>query len=162
MKLEKVIGAIFLLGFLISPVLSWSANLVVGQNIKAGMALGEAIKVLGIPTSVKVHRGPDASKDSIEIDYASQGLKIRALNGGSKVEAIELAPTFKGKFASGLKLGDKFSSIVKHYGTPQSVTSQVVRYPGQGLYFLLNKDVLLSAKSFLKGTKLVQAQKMNP
>ncbi len=126
------------------------------------MALSDAIKILGIPSSVKIHRGPDASKDSIEINYASQGLVIRALNEGSQVEAIELAPTFKGKFVSGLKLGDHFSTIIKHYGTPKTVSSQVVRYPSQGLYFLLNKDSLLSAKSFLKGTKLVQAQKMNP
>lgn len=162
MKLDKVIGAIFLVGFLISPVLSWSANLVVGENIKPGMALSDAIKILGIPSSVKINRGPDTTKDNIEINYASQGLVIRALNGGSKVEAIELSPTFKGKFVSGLKLGDKFSTIIKHYGTPQTVSSQVVRYPSLGLYFLLNKDALLSAKTFLKGTKLVQAEKMNP
>lgn len=161
-KLDKVCGAIVLVGFLISPVLSWSANLVVGENIKPGMALSDAIKLLGIPASVKIDRGPDPSRDSIQLSYASQGLKIRAINGGTQVEAIEIDPTFKGKFASGLKLGDKFTDIIKLYGTPKTISSQVIRYPDHGLYFLLSKDALLSAKTFLKGTKLVQHEKMNP
>ncbi len=162
MKLARVIGLIFLAGFLFNPVLSWSAELVIGQNLKPGMPLSEAIKTLGIPSSVIINRGPDASKDSIEIDYPAHGLKIRALNSGNQVEAIELSPTFKGKFENGLKMGDKFQKIISLYGVPQTLTSQVVRYPDHGLYFLLNKDALLSAKTFLKGTKLVQHQLMNP
>lgn len=162
MKLARVIGLIFLAGFLLNPVLSWSAELVIGQNLKPGMPLNEAIKILGIPSSVVINRGPDSSKDSIEIDYPDKGLKIRALNSGTRVEAIELAPTFKGRFENGLKLGDKFQKIISLYGVPKTLTSQVVRYPEHGLYFLLNKDALLSAKTFLKGTQLVQHQMMNP
>lgn len=162
MKLARVIGLIFLAGFLINPVMSWSAELVIGQNLKPGMPLNEAIKILGIPASVMINRGPDSSKDSIEINYAKQGLKIRALNSGTQVEAIELSPAFKGRFENGLKLGDNFKKIISLYGVPKTLTSQVMRYPDHGLYFLLNKESLLSAKTFLKGTHLVQHEMMNP
>lgn len=162
MKFGKVFGVMMLVGVLLGPATSWSAELVIGKNLNTGMALSEAIKLLGIPESITVVRGPDTTLDSIEINYASQGLLIRALSMGTKVEGIELSPTFQGKFASGLKLGAKFPEIVKLYGVPKTVTSQVVRYPEHGLYFLLNQDTLLSAKAFSKDTKLIQHQLMNP
>ena len=162
MKFGKLFGVVLMVSLLVSPAISWSAELVIGKNVTPGMPLSEAIKVLGIPESVSVVRGPDEGLDSIEINYAKQGLLIRALSQGSKVEAIELSPQFAGKFASGLKLGDKFPKIVSLYGVPKTVTSQVVRYPEHGLYFLLNQDTLLSAKAFSKDTKLMQHQLMNP
>ncbi len=162
MKIKKMLSVTLLIAVLVSPALSWSANLVVGQNLKTGMPLSEAIGVLGVPQSVVVHRGPDSALDSIEINFKNHGVKIRALNGSQTVEAIELSPAFKGSFANGLKLGDKFQKIIQLYGVPATVTSQVARYPSQGLYFLLNKDTLLAGKSFSKGTKLVHHKMMNP
>ncbi len=162
MKFGKMLGVLILAGLVLSPVTARSAELVIGKNLTPGMPLNEAIKVLGIPDSVTVVRGPDENLDSIEINYSAHGLKIRALSKGTKVEAIELSPQFKGKFANGLKLGDKFPKIVQLYGVPKTLTSQVVRYPDKGLYFQLSQDTLLLAKVFMKGTQLMQHKLMNP
>jgi hypothetical protein len=139
-------------------------QVVIGGNVKPGMPLNSAIVALGIPEKVKVIRGTSADRDSIEITYARYGLVMRAISGGSKVEAIEVGPTFKGTFHSdsGIKLGVKYEMLIGEYGLPTSLTSQVMRYPKRGLYFQLNNDRLLSAKTYAAGTKLMDANLMNP
>jgi hypothetical protein len=139
-------------------------QVVIGENLSPGMPLNSTMSLLGIPDKVKVVRGSSEDRDSIEISYVSHGLVVRAMSGGSKIEAIEIGPSFKGKFKSesGIKLGVKYEMLIGEYGLPTSLTSQVMRYPARGLYFQLNNERLLSAKTYSSGTKLMDARLMNP
>ena len=176
MRTGNVIGMVLFLCVLAAPGVAQEApapaaapaeapnpdGLVVGENVVPGMPLSQAIELLGVPGSLRVNRGPIQGTDSIQIDYEQHGLILHAMSNGSTVEGIEVGPSFKGKFASGIKLGDKFPMLIENYGVPNSLTSQVARYPDRGLYFLMNNDTLLSAKAYAKGTKLVDARLMNP
>ncbi len=139
-------------------------QIVIGENVSPGMPLNQAMEVLGIPDKVKVVRGASQDRDSIEITYAQHGLVIRAMSSGTQIEGIEIGPTFKGTFKSesGIKLGVKYEMVIGEYGLPASLTSQVMRYPKKGLYFQLNNERLLSAKTYANGTKLMDANLMNP
>ena len=139
-------------------------QIVIGENVSPGMPLKQAIEVLGVPDKVKVVRGASQDRDSIEITYAQHGLVIRAMSSGTQIEGIEIGPTFKGTFKSesGIKLGVKYEMVIGEYGLPASLTSQVMRYPKKGLYFQLNNERLLSAKTYANGTKLMDANLMNP
>lgn len=139
-------------------------QVVIGENVSPGMPLNNAIALLGIPDKIKVIRGTSKDRDSIEITYARYGLVVRAMSGGSKIEGIEIGPTFKGTFKSEstIKLGVKYEMLIGEYGLPTSLTAQVMRYPQRGLYFQLNNNRLLSAKTYMNGTKLMDANLMNP
>ncbi len=84
-------------------------GLVIGKNLKVGMSLSEAIKLLGITGSIKIKRGTESKLDSISIEYANHGIVIHSLNGKRQIEALEILPTFKGSFAEGVKIGAKVS-----------------------------------------------------
>ncbi|MCH6579172.1 MAG: hypothetical protein IIA63_03845 [Nitrospinae bacterium] len=139
-------------------------QIVIGGNLSPGMPLNQAIEVLGIPDKVKVVRGASQDRDSIKITYAQHGLVLRAMSNGTQIEGIEIGPTFKGTFKSesGIKLGVKYEMVIGEYGLPSSLTAQVMRYPERGIYFQLNNERLLSAKTYAKGTKLMDANLMNP
>ena len=140
------------------------SQIVIGENLSPGMPLNSTMALLGIPDKVKVVRGTSEDRDSIEITYAKFGLVVRAMSGGAKIEGIEVGPTFAGTFKSesGIKLGVKYEMLIGEYGLPASLTSQMVRYPKRGLYFQLNNERLLSAKTYANGTKLIDAHLMNP
>ena len=140
------------------------SQIVIGENLSPGMPLNSTMALLGIPDKVKVVRGTLEDRDSIEITYAKFGLVVRAMSGGAKIEGIEVGPTFAGTFKSesGIKLGVKYEMLIGEYGLPASLTSQMVRYPKRGLYFQLNNERLLSAKTYANGTKLIDAHLMNP
>ncbi|MCF8721857.1 hypothetical protein [Nitrospina gracilis] len=139
------------------------ADIVVGKNLSVDMPLQAAIDLLGIPEFIKINRGTDPGLDNIEITYPNHDLVIRALTEGKVVEAIEIGPNFKGAFNQGdIRLGAKFEDVVASYGVPASLTAQVARYPDQGLYFLFSDRILLSAKTYSKNTRLLDARLMNP
>ena len=146
-----------------SPTLT-PGQIVIGDNLKLGMPLSQVMTVLGIPNQINVVRGASKDRDSIQITYAQHGLVVRAMSGGSKIEGIEIGPSFKGSFKaeSAIKLGVKYEMLIGEYGLPTSLTAQVMRYPTRGLYFQLNNNRLLSAKTYLTGTKLIDANLMNP
>lgn len=139
-------------------------KLVVGAkgNLKTGMLLKDAFKTMGYPDAFIVKRGPSSNFDHIEMPYSSLGVVIRAMSKGKVVEAIDIQPTFKGSFDTGFKLGDPFTDLVAKYGTPESLSSQVARYPAKGMYFLMSNNNLLSAKLFAKGTKLLEHKMARP
>ena len=139
-------------------------QIVIGGNLTTGMSLSSTITLLGIPDTIKVVRGASADRDSIQITYARHGLVVRAMSGGTRIEGIEVGPTFKGSFKaeSAIKLGVKYEMLIGEYGLPTSLTAQVMRYPQRGLYFQLNNDRLLSAKTYVSGSKLIDANLMNP
>ena len=133
-------------------------GLVIGKNLKVGMSLEEAIKLLGTPRSIKVKRVTESILDSISIEYASQGIVIHFLNGKSKIEALEVRPQFVGRFAEGVKMGAKVAAMIDKYGVPQSINASLARYPDKGLYFSLKENVLIAAHVFDKNSKLLSHQ----
>jgi len=147
-----------------APTTLTPGQIVIGENLKPGMPLKATIQMLGIPDTIKVVRGASNDRDSIEINYANHGLVVRAMSLGSRIEGIEIGPSFKGSFKSenAIKLGVKYEMLIGEYGLPTSLTAQVMRYPQRGLYFQLNNNRLLSAKTYLNGTKLIDASLMNP
>ena len=67
-------------------------GLVIGKNLKVGMPMEEAIKLLGIPRSIKIKRGTGSKLDSISIEYANHGIVLHSLNGKNKIEVLEILP----------------------------------------------------------------------
>lgn len=162
MRAGKFLFIVIMVFGLATPALA--QELVIGKkgNLSAGMPLRDAFKTMGYPDAFIVKRGPSSTFDHIEMPYASLGIVIRAMSKGQVVEAIEIQPTFQGKFDTGFKRGDPFTELVKKYGTPQSLSSEIARYPSKGMYFLMSNGNLLSAKVFAKGTKLLEHKMVRP
>lgn len=133
-------------------------GLVIGKNLKIGMNLEEAIKLLGTPRTIKVKRGTEPTLDSLSIEYASHGIVIHFLNGKNKIEALEVRPQFQGRFAEGVKMGAKVATMINKYGVPQSMSESLARYPDKGMYFSLKENVLIAAHVFDKNSKLLSHQ----
>ena len=133
-------------------------GLVIGKNLKVGMSVEEAIKLLGTPRTIKVKRGTESIRDSLSIEYASKGIVIHFLNGKGKIEALEVRPQFVGRFAEGVKIGAKVAAMIDKYGVPQSMNESLARYPEKGLYFSLKENVLIAAHVFDKNSKLLSHQ----
>lgn len=133
-------------------------GLVVGKNLKVGMSLEEAIKLLGTPGSIKIKRGTESKLDSISIQYVNHGITLHALNGKKNIEALEILPEFKGSFAEGVKLGEKFTVLIEKYGTPQSMGTSLAKYPERGMYFILKENMVVAAHVFAKNSKILSHQ----
>jgi len=131
------------------------AVIVIGRTLMAGMPLNAAVRLLGIPKSITINRGSEQEIDSICIVYLNHGLKVHALTNKTTVEELEVLPTFKGEFSAGIKIGSKFSSIIKAFGMPASKEANIVKYPEIRMYLFLRKDTLISAKLFDKNSKIL-------
>ena len=131
------------------------AVIVIGRTLMAGMPLKAAVRLLGIPKSITINRGSEQEIDSICIVYLNHGLKVHALTNKTTVEELEVLPTFKGEFYAGIKIGSKFSSIIKTFGMPASKEANIVKYPEIRMYLFLRKDTLISAKLFDKNSKIL-------
>ena len=131
------------------------AVIVIGRTLMAGMPLNAAVRLLGIPKSITINRGSEQEIDSICIVYLNHGLKVHALTNKTTVEELEVLPTFKGEFSAGIKIGSKFSSIIKVFGMPASKEANIVKYPKIRMYLFLRKDTLISAKLFDKNSKIL-------
>ncbi len=162
MKLAKAFVMACLIALLAGPALAEEEiSLVIGKNLKVGMPLNEVIALLGIPNSMAVNRGTEPLRDSVSIRYPKHGVVVHTLNKKTTVEQIEVLPTFKGTFAEGVKIGAKFNDLIEKYGMPESLNAQVARYPQQGLYFMMEREVLVSAKVFSKNSKILDHQLIN-
>lgn len=135
-----------------------SEGLVIGKNVKVGMPLNKAIKLLGIPQFVNITRGTESKLDSFSIEYANHGIALHFLNGKRKIEALEILPQFKGSFVEGVKMGVKFTALIEKFGVPQSMDSGLARYPKKGMYFSLKGNLLVAAHVFAKGSKILSHQ----
>ena len=133
-------------------------GLVIGKNLKVGMPLKDAIKLLGIPGSINIQRGTESKLDSISIEYANHGIVLHSLNGKRKIEVLEILPQFKGGFAEGIKIGEKFTVLIEKYGVPQSMNASLAKYPEKGMYFSLKENVLIAAHVFAKNSKILSHQ----
>lgn len=165
--LVKILKCFLLFSLLSCPVFAAGADsatreLVVGENLKLGMPLADALSLLGVPESVQAKRGTEAQFDGIVIDYPKHGVAIHALTNGKSVEGVEVKTSFKGKLVSGIKIGDDFKALVQGYGVPHSVGNNWVRYPERGLYFILDKEKIVAIKTFTKDSKLLDNRLANP
>ncbi|MFQ5671839.1 MAG: hypothetical protein ACE5G9_02000 [Nitrospinales bacterium] len=155
----KFVKLIFLALFVACSAIPAGAEneneLVVGENLKVGMPLTDAFKLLGLPKRIQVRRGTDRLSDGIAIAYVDHGVVIHAVNKGSVVEGIEVSLRFAGRFAAGIKIGDSFKTMIEKYGVPESFKSGVARYPKRHLIFVLNQEKIVSAKVFAKDTPLL-------
>ena len=133
-------------------------GLVIGKNLKIGMTLEQAIKLLGTPRTIKVKRGTESALDSLSIDYANHGIVIHFLNGKNKIEELEVRPQFQGRFAEGVKMGAKVGAMIDKYGVPQSMSESLARYPDKGMYFSLKENILIAAHVFDINSKLLSHQ----
>lgn len=127
-----------------------SEGIFIGENIKVGMRLKKAIKILGTPKSLKVERGIEPKLDSMSIEYLDHGITIHILNGKKIIEAIEVSQQFKGEFAKGIKIGEKVSILIDKLGVPQSIDPSIARYPKKGIHFTLKESSLVGAHVFKK------------
>jgi len=125
-------------------------GIVIGKNLKIGMSLQKAIKILGTPKSLKVKRGIEPKLDSMSIEYLDHGITIHVLNGKRRIETMEVSQKFKGEFAKGIKIGEKVSVLIDKLGVPQSIDPSIARYPEKGIHFTLKKNSLVSAHVFKK------------
>ena len=131
---------------------------VVGGNLKVGMALSEAFKILGTPKSVNVIRGSNPSADSISMEYIDQGVILHVLTNKPKIEALELLQNFKGEFLEGIIIGSKIEDLIKAFGIPKSMESFIARYPQKGIYFSLDNKAIVSAQVFSRNSKILHSR----
>ena len=131
---------------------------VVGENLKVGMALSEAFKILGTPKSVNVVRGSNPSVDSISMEYLDQGVILHVLTNKPKIEALELLQNFKGEFLEGIIIGSKIEDLIKVFGIPKSMESFIARYPQKGIYFSLDNKAVVSAQVFSRNSKILHSR----
>ena len=94
-----------------------------------GMSLEKAIALLSVPKSIKAQRGTEAEMNSVSIEYLDHGVRVRALANKTKIEALEVLATFKGRFSAGVKIGAKYPEIMKNFCIPDSVNSHIAKYP---------------------------------
>ena len=125
-------------------------GIVIGKNLKVGMTLQKAIKILGTPKSLKVKRGIEPKLDSMSIEYLDHGITIYILNGKKRIETMEVSQKFKGEFAKGIKIGEKVSVLIDKLGVPQSIDPSIARYPEKGIHFTLKQSSLVGAHVFKK------------
>ena len=125
-------------------------GVVIGKNLKVGMFLQKAIKILGTPKSLKVKRGIEPKLDSMSIEYLDHGITIYILNGKKRIETMEVSQQFKGEFAKGIKIGEKVSVLIDKLGVPQSIDPSIARYPEKGIHFTLKQSSLVGAHVFKK------------
>jgi hypothetical protein len=131
---------------------------VVGGNLKVGMSLNEAFKILGTPKSVNVVRGSNPSVDSISMEYLDQGVILHVLTNKPKIEALELLQNFKGEFLEGINIGSKIEDLIKAFGIPKSMESFIARYPKKGIYFSLDNKAVVSAQVFSRNSKILNSR----
>ena len=127
-----------------------SEGIVIGENLKVGMSLKKAIKILGTPKSLKVKRGIEPKLDSMSIEYLDHGIIIYIQNGKKRIETIEVSQQFKGEFAKGIKIGEKVSILIDKLGVPQLIDHSIALYPKKGIRFTLSKNYLVGAHVFKK------------
>jgi hypothetical protein len=135
--------------------------IVIGETLKTGMPLNEALTLLGTPNSVKVNRGTEIKMDSISINYPNQGIRVFTLTKKNTLEEIEVLPKFKGSLPNEIKIGSRFSDLVKAYGMPTFKDSSIVKYPERGMFLFLKNNALLSAKLFHKNSNLLEHKLLN-
>jgi Mg-chelatase subunit ChlD len=124
-----------------------SDQIIIGTNIRLGMSLPEAARLLGFPDGSRAADG--AAGDKVWMTYPRLGLSIGATRGGMTLEAIVVRENFAGQFANGLRIGDPWSEVVARYGMPVSHSPERLAYPTKGIAFHLRDHRIVAADLLL-------------
>lgn len=120
------------------------AEIIIGQNLRADMPLVEAMALLGEPQAK--HSAKTNGQAMEWLDYPALGIALGAKPGGTELDVIEVGPAFKGRLATGLRIGDPHTAVLDSYGIPESLTPDRARYPDQGLVFKLQNRKVVGAE----------------
>ncbi len=148
------ISAIILVD-LVSFEIALPANeiqIVIDENLKPGMTLKDAFELLGTPEKIKM-----SSSGTIIIPYDSLGLSLEAMNDGTVIETIHVHSSFKGRFASGVKIGAGFQEILSAYNQPDMMTKEIIEYSDLARKFQIHEGKLTGAVLF-SGTSTLSHQ----
>lgn len=117
-----------------------SKQVVIDQNLKPGMALKDAIQLLGPPDKMNI-----SDTETVIMPYGELGLSLELKSNGTLIEVIHLQSTFKGRFASGLEMGADFQRILSLYKQPDIMTKEIIEYSDTGRIFKLSEGKLVGA-----------------
>ncbi len=129
----RVISAVLLISFYYLSGIAFAqagSGITIDENLKPGMALKDAIELLGPPEKVKI-----SDTGTVIISYDNIGLSLEVLNGSATVEAIHLQKGFKGRFASDTTKSSKsFDEKVTGNNEEKVVKSSKVKVAEQPVY----------------------------
>ncbi len=148
-----IMSAIILINFIHSQIAESADNtqIIIDENLKSGMALKDAIELLGPPENINI-----SDKGTVLMPYDTLGLSIEVISGGTVVEAIHLQPSFKGRFASGLEIGADFQKILSLYNQPDIMTKEIIEYSDKGTIFKIDQGKLTGADLYSGESTLFQ------
>jgi hypothetical protein len=117
-----------------------NTQIIIDENLKSGMALKDAIELLGPPETIKV-----SNNGTVVIPYDTLGLSIEMMNNGTTIEAVHVQPSFKGRFASGIQIGADYQKILSTYNQPDIMTKENIEYFDQARIFQIHEGKLSGA-----------------
>ena len=126
-----------------------NAHVIINENLKPGMAMKDAIGLLGLPDAMRT-----GDTGMVVMPYDSLGLSIEAMKNGTVIEAIHVKSGFKGKFASGFRIGADFKEILSAYNQPDIMTKEAIEYADRATIFRLSEGKLIGADLYSGGSTL--------
>ena len=143
-----VISTIILLNSEIAAAVE-NTQIIIGENLKPGMTLKDAMQLLGTPDTITVSKN-----GTVLMPYNTLGLSIEAMSGGTTIEAIHVQPAFKGQFASGIEIGTDFQKILSVYNQPDIKTKEIIEYSGPTRIFKIQQGKLTGADFYSMNSTL--------
>jgi hypothetical protein len=125
------------------------SQIIIDENLKPGMTLKDAIELLGPPEKLKI-----SDIGTVIISYGNIGLSLEVLSDGTVIEAIHIQSGFKGRFASGIAMGDDTRKIIACCKQPDTQTDEVMEYPLSSRRFHISKDKLTGADLYRENSAL--------
>ena len=125
------------------------SKIIINGNLKPGMALTDAMVLLGPPDTIKA-----IDTGTVMMPYDSIGLSIETMSGGTVIEAIHIKSTFKGKFSSGFGIGAGFQEILSAYNQPDIMTKEIIEYSDRAMVFQISRGKLVGADLYSGGSTL--------
>ncbi len=137
-----IISTVILIDFMYfaSAAPANNAGIIIDENLRPGMALKNAIELLGPPERIKV-----SNIGTVVIPYDTLGLSIEVMSDGTTIEAIHLQSSFRGHFASGLEIGVDYQKILSVYNQPDIMTRDIIEYSDLGWIFQIKEGRLAGA-----------------
>ncbi len=126
-----------------------NSKIVINKTLKPGMALTDAMVLLGPPDTIK-----EIETGTVLMPYDSIGLSIETMSGGTVIEAIHIKSAFKGKFSSGLGIGSGFQEILSAYDQPDIMTKEIIEYSNKAMVFQISQGKLVGADLYAGGSAL--------
>ena len=146
-----IISAIILTDLISFEIAAFANNtpIILGENLKPGMALKDAFELLGPPETMITGK-----TGTVVIPYDELGLSIEIMNNGNVVEAIHIQSSFQGQFAQGIKIGADFQKVLSAYNQPDIMTKEIIEYFDQKRIFKINEGRLSGADIYAANSTL--------